>query len=350
MGGSSAEREVSLDSGRGVLAALKGRGVDAHAIDGIPALLDAVRAGHFARVFNILHGQHGGGEDGVLQGALDSLHIPYTGSSVLGSALSMDKVRSKWVWNALGLPTPKFVALPRGALAGRVQEAAGGIGLPLIVKPASEGSSVGVSRVFKEEDLEDAIALAQRYPGDLMVEQLIEGDELTVSILGGDVLPSIRIVPKGEYYDYHAKYIAEDTQYICPGLEGDAELSLRALARRAFDALGCSGWGRVDVIRDRKGNNWLLEVNTAPGMTAHSLVPKAAAALGIDYQELCWRVLETSFDRDPGPGTGDPEEPHSDGRPSNETGQGFGISARKASASPGPGSRVPGPGSRGDAK
>ncbi|HET9817852.1 MAG TPA: D-alanine--D-alanine ligase, partial [Rhodanobacteraceae bacterium] len=228
---------------------------------------------------------------------------PYTGSSVLGSALSMDKVRSKWVWNALGLPTPKFVALPRGASAERVHEAARELGLPLIVKPASEGSSVGVSRVFREQDLEDAIALAQRYPGDLMVEQLIEGDELTVSILGTDVLPSIRIVPRGEYYDYHAKYIAEDTQYICPGLDGDAEAGLRALARRAFDALACSGWGRVDAMRDRSGNNWLLEVNTAPGMTAHSLVPKAAAQAGVDYAELCWRVLETSFDRDPGPGS-----------------------------------------------
>lgn len=300
MGGSSAEREVSLNSGRGVLEALKSRGVDAHAIDGIPALLDAVRAGHFARVFNILHGQHGGGEDGVLQGALDSLHIPYTGSGVLGSALSMDKVRTKWVWSALELPTPKFVPLPRGA---DVHAAAREIGFPLIVKPASEGSSVGVSRVFKEKDLEDAVALAQGYPGDLLVETLIPGDELTVSILGREVLPSIRIVPKGEYYDYNAKYVAEDTEYLCPGLDGNAEAGLRALALRAFDALGCSGWGRVDVMRDASGSNWLLEVNTAPGMTTHSLVPKAAAAAGMDYAELCWRVLETSFDGEQGPGT-----------------------------------------------
>ncbi|HET7359393.1 MAG TPA: D-alanine--D-alanine ligase, partial [Rhodanobacteraceae bacterium] len=192
MGGSSAEREVSLDSGRNVLAALKSRGIDAHAIDGIPALLDALRAGHFARVFNILHGQHGGGEDGVLQGALDSLHVPYTGSGVLGSALSMDKVRSKWLWNALGLPTPRFVPLPRG---GDVHAAAAQVGLPLIVKPACEGSSVGVTRVFAEADLDAAVELAARYPGDLMVEQLIEGDELTVAVLGDGVLPSIHIVP-----------------------------------------------------------------------------------------------------------------------------------------------------------
>ena len=294
MGGSSAEREVSLDSGRGVLAALKGRGVDAHAIDGIPALLDALRAGHFARVFNILHGQHGGGEDGVLQGALESLHIPYTGSGVLGSALSMDKTRAKRVWQSLGLPTPAFEPLPRGS---DVHVAARRIGFPLIVKPASEGSSVGVSRVFNEADLDAAVTLAARYPGELLMETLIEGDELTVSILADSVLPSIRIVPKGAYYDYNAKYVANDTQYICPGLDGEAESNVRALARQAFDALGCSGWGRVDVMRDRDGNNWLLEVNTAPGMTTHSLVPKAAAEVGIDYPELCWRVLETSFNR-----------------------------------------------------
>jgi len=295
MGGSSAEREVSLDSGRNVLAALKSRGVDAHAIDGIPALLDALRAGHFARVFNILHGQHGGGEDGVLQGALESLHVPYTGSGVLGSALSMDKVRSKRVWQSLGLPTPKFVALPRGADAQAVRAAARQIGFPLIVKPACEGSSVGVTRVFEEGQLDSAVELAARYPGDLLMETLIEGDEMTVGILGRQVLPSIHIVPKGTFYDYNAKYVAEDTQYLCPGLQGAAEDELRALALEAFDALGCHGWGRVDVMRDRNGRNWLLEVNTAPGMTSHSLVPKAGKAAGLGYEDVCWRVLETSF-------------------------------------------------------
>jgi D-alanine-D-alanine ligase len=292
MGGSSAEREVSLDSGRNVLAALQTRGIDAQPIDGIPALLDALRAGHFARVFNILHGQHGGGEDGVLQGALESLNVPYTGSGVLGSALSMDKTRSKRVCQSLGLLTPKFVALPRGA---DVHAAARQIGFPLIVKPACEGSSVGVTRVFADQDLEAAVALAVRYPGDLLMETLIEGDELTVSILGREVLPSIHIVPKGAFYDYNAKYVAEDTQYLCPGLQGEPAHELARLCWAAFDALACSGWGRVDVMRDRAGRNWLLEVNTAPGMTSHSLVPKAAAAAGIDYQELCWRVLETSM-------------------------------------------------------
>ncbi|HET7358711.1 MAG TPA: D-alanine--D-alanine ligase [Rhodanobacteraceae bacterium] len=296
MGGSSAEREVSLDSGRNVLAALKERGVDAHAIDGIPALLDALRAGHFARVFNILHGQHGGGEDGVLQGALESLRVPYTGSGVLGSALSMDKTRSKRVWQSLGLPTPRFAALPRGA---DVHAAAQVVGFPLIVKPACEGSSVGVTRVFDAAGLDAAVALAAKYPGDLLVEQLIEGDELTIAVLGRQVLPSIHIVPQAAFYDYNAKYVAEDTQYLCPGLQGRAEEELRALSLAAFDALGCAGWGRVDVMRDRDGGNWLLEVNTAPGMTAHSLVPKAAAVAGIDFAGLCWRILETSFDGGP---------------------------------------------------
>ena len=296
MGGQSAEREVSLDSGRNVLAALRAKGVDAHAVDGIPALLDALRAGHYARVFNILHGQHGGGEDGVLQGALESLHVPYTGSGVLGSALSMDKVRTKQVWIAEGLPTPRFVALrKRGSAAADVHAAAAKLGLPVIVKPACEGSSVGVSRVFAESDLDAAAELAARYHGDLLVEEMIVGDELTVGILGREALPSIRIVPKGAFYDYHAKYVAEDTQYLCPGLDGEAEAEIRALALAAFDAAGCSGWGRVDVMRDRAGRNFLLEVNTAPGMTSHSLVPKAAGTVGIGFEELCWRVLETSF-------------------------------------------------------
>jgi D-alanine-D-alanine ligase len=296
MGGDSAEREVSLNSGRNVLDALKARAVDAQAIDGIPALLDALRAGHFARVFNILHG--GGGENGELQGALQSLRVPFTGSGVLGSALSMDKTRTKQVWLSLGLPTPRYKALPRGA---DVHAAAREVGFPLIVKPACEGSSVGVTRVFADADLDAAVELAARYHGDLLMETLIEGGgEYTVGILGHEALPTIHIVPKGAYYDYNAKYIAEDTQYICPGLDGAAEAEMRALALTAFDAAGCSGWGRVDVMRDAQGRNWLLEVNTAPGMTSHSLVPKAARAVGIEFEELCWRILETSFDGEVG--------------------------------------------------
>jgi D-alanine-D-alanine ligase len=300
MGGSSSEREVSLDSGRNVLEALRARGVDAHAVDGIPALVEWLVARRVDRVFNVLHGHHGGGEDGVVQGLLDAFGIPYTGSDVLGSALSMDKIRTKQVWLALGLPTPRYVQLERGATRDAVHAAARELGLPVIVKPACEGSSVGISRVFVEADLEAAVELAARYPGGLLMEQLIggagpEAGEYTVGILDGQALPSIRIVPAGEYYDYHAKYVAEDTQYLCPGLVGDAEARIRALALQAFEAAGCRGWGRVDVMRDAQGRDWLLEVNTAPGMTSHSLVPKAARAIGIDFETLCWRILETSF-------------------------------------------------------
>ena len=299
MGGTSSEREVSLDSGRNVLEALRSRGVDAHAVDGIPALVEALRIGKFDRVFNILHGHNGGGEDGVLQGLLEALGIPYTGSGVLGCALSMDKIRTKQVWLALGLPTPRYARLTAGDSGSSpgqaVREAAAGIGLPVIVKPACEGSSVGVSRVFSESDLDAAVALAARYPGELLMEQMIVGDELTVGILGDVALPSIRIVPTGEYYDYHAKYIAEDTQYLCPGLDGAPEDAVRKLALDAFRAAGCSGWARVDVMRDRAGNFHLLEVNTAPGMTSHSLVPKAARQVGIDFETLCWQILETSW-------------------------------------------------------
>ena len=304
MGGTSSEREVSLDSGRNVLAALRARGVDAQAVDGVPTLVHELQAKHFDRVFNILHG--GEGENGVLQGLLEGLGVPYTGSGVLGSALAMDKIRTKQVWLSLGLPTPRYVRLPKGADPGSspgqaVHAAAREIGLPLIVKPSCEGSSVGVSRVFDEAGLDSAIELAARYPGELLMEQMVVGDELTVGILGDGTthhaLPSIRIVPKGEWYDYNAKYIAEDTQYLCPGLDGEAEAEIRRIALAAFLAAGCSGWGRVDVMRDRaSGAFYLLEANTAPGMTSHSLVPKAAAQLGIGFEELCWRILEQTLE------------------------------------------------------
>ena len=290
MGGSSSEREVSLDSGRNVLEALRSRGVDANGVDGIPNLLRELNAKQFDRVFNILHG--GDGENGVLQGLLQTLGVPYTGSGVLGSALSMDKIRTKQVWLSLGLSTPGYLRLQQG---GDVHAAARELGLPVIVKPSCEGSSVGVSRVFDDAGLEAAVELAARYPGELLMEQLIEGDELTVGILGGIALPSIRIVPAGEYYDYHAKYIAEDTQYLCPGLSGADEDEIRRLSSAAFEAAGCTGWGRVDVMRDRSGRLYLLEVNTAPGMTSHSLVPKGARQVGIEFDELCWRILEMTM-------------------------------------------------------
>jgi D-alanine-D-alanine ligase len=297
MGGTSSEREVSLDSGRNVLDALLGRGVDAVAVDGIPELarqLAGPSAQRFGRVFNILHGNRGGGEDGVVQGLLEACGVPYTGSGVLGSALSMDKIRTKQVWQSLGLPTPGYVSLERG---DDVVAAAHKLGLPVIVKPACEGSSVGVSRCFRDADLAAAVELAARYQGPMLVEQLIQGDEYTVGVLGCEALPSIRIVPAGEYYDYHAKYVAEDTQYLCPGATGAVEQEFGALALAAFFAVDCGGWGRVDFMRDRSGRSWLLEVNTAPGMTSHSLVPKAARSRGIEFDELVWRVLETSLAR-----------------------------------------------------
>ena len=295
LGGTSSEREVSLNSGANVLEALRARGVDAQPVDGIPALVSALDQGRFDRVFNIMHG--GEGENGVVQGLLEALGVPYTGSGVLGSALTLDKIRTKQVWMALGLPTPRYARLAKG---DDVAAVAARIGLPLIVKPSCEGSSVGVSRVFDAADLGQAVELAARYPGELLMEELIEGGEYTVGILGDAALPTIRIVPAGEYYDYHAKYVAEDTQYVCPGLDGAAETEMRALALHAFRAAGCHGWGRVDVMRDRAGRNYLLEVNTTPGMTSHSLVPKAARATGIEFDELVWRILETSFDRDGG--------------------------------------------------
>jgi D-alanine-D-alanine ligase len=289
MGGDSSEREVSLNSGGNVLAALRARGVDATPVDGIAELLAHIQAGRCDRVFNILHGR--GGEDGVLQGALEALGVPYTGSGVLGSALTMDKVRTKRVWQALAIPTPAFAVLSRGSdVAAAIAE----VGLPAIVKPSREGSSVGVTRVFHERDVAAAVELAARYDGEMLVERMIVGPELTVAVLDGRALPSIRIVPAGEFYDYHAKYVAEDTQYLCPGRDEPAETALRALCERAFSAVGASGWGRIDVMCDLDGSFHLLEVNTTPGMTSHSLVPKAAARAGIDFESLCWRILETS--------------------------------------------------------
>ena len=290
LGGTSSERGVSLDSGKNVLDALRARGVDAHAVDGVPALIPALVRKEYDRVFNILHG--GDGENGVLQGLLQSLGVPYTGPGVLGSALTMDKIRTKQVWIASGLPTPKYVRLAQGA---DLHAAALELGLPVFVKPSSEGSSVGVFRVLREEDLADAVAFAADYAGELLMEQMVSGDEFTVGILGEVALPSIHIVPKGEWYDYHAKYVANDTRYLCPGLEGEEEIAIRALALAAFQSAGCSGWGRVDVMRDRVKGLQLIEVNTAPGMTSHSLVPKAAAHLGIDFEELCWRILEQTL-------------------------------------------------------
>ena len=287
MGGKSAEREISILSGTGVLNALRAKGVDAHRFD--PAerdLADLKREG-FARCFIALHGR--GGEDGTLQGALEFLGIPYTGSGVLGSALAMDKERAKLVWLALGLPTPKYEMLQGGNLEGVAKR----LGLPIIVKPVKEGSSIGVTKVRKAGDLDEAYAAAVNYDRAVIAEKCIEGPEYTASVVDDKPLPLIRIeAPEGNY-DYQNKYFTDVTKYICPcGLPAAMEESIQKLALESFKALGCEGWGRIDLMLDGSGSPWLLEVNTAPGMTGHSLVPMAARAVGISYEDLCVKILE----------------------------------------------------------
>ena len=296
MGGTSTERAVSLQSGAHVLAALRARHVNAESVDGMAGLKDALATRRFDRVFNVLHGHRGGGEDGIVQGVLDAYGLPYTGSGVLGSALTMDKIRTKYVWIATGLPTPRYAVLQRDmhddALVAAVEE----IGLPIIIKPANEGSSVGVSRVTQIAELRQAVDQAFRYDTAILVEELIQGDELSVGMVGSWILPSIRIAPAGLWYDYAAKYESSDTRYVCPGLTPAEESALSALIARAFAVTGCAGWGRIDVMRDaRSGAFYLLEVNTAPGMTSHSLLPKAAAQAGVCFEELVWRVLEQTL-------------------------------------------------------
>jgi D-alanine-D-alanine ligase len=289
MGGRSAEREISLMSGKSVLAALRSKGVDAHAFDpGERALTELKREG-YARCFIALHGR--GGEDGTVQGALEVLGVPYTGSGVMGSAIGMDKWRSKMIWLASGLPTPRYRILTGGEDWNAVAKE---LGLPLIVKPANEGSTLGLTKVTSVEKLEQAYELAaKKYRDIALAEQFIDGPEYTASILGDEALPLIRIeAPQGNY-DYQNKYFTSDTKYHCPcGLEAAEETRLRALALQAFRLLGCSGWGRVDLMLDAQRRPWLLEANTSPGMTDHSLVPMAARARGIPFDELVIRILE----------------------------------------------------------
>jgi len=290
LGGRSAEREVSLKSGTMVLAALRSRGVDAHPFDPADRGLDALLDERYDRVFIALHGRFG--EDGTLQGALEWLGIPYTGSGVLASALAMDKLRAKLVWQARGLPTPPYEILAAHADLSAV---AARLGLPLMVKPVCEGSSLGMSKVRETAALEEAYALAVNYDRVVMAEKFVEGAELTVGILGEDVLPIIKLETPHDFYDYQAKYISDDTRYILPsGLPAARERELQALSREAFAALGCRGWGRVDLMLDAAGAPYLLEVNTAPGMTDHSLVPMAARAVGLSYEDLCLRILEAA--------------------------------------------------------
>lgn len=292
LGGESAEREVSLKSGTLVLKALRDAGIDAHPFDPAERPLSALKGEGFERAFNALHG--GYGENGQIQGALDFYGIRYTGSGVLGSALGLDKFRSKLVWQQLGVPTPAFEAVLRGDdYAVRAGEIVAKLGLPLFVKPASEGSSVAVIKVKSADALPAALEEAAKFDKIVIAEKSIEGGgEYTACIAGELDLPIIRIVPKGEFYDYHAKYIADDTEYLIPcGLSAEEQVRLKALSRRAFDVLGCTDWGRADFMIDANGNAYFLEVNTAPGMTDHSLPPKAARAVGIGYQELVVGVL-----------------------------------------------------------
>jgi D-alanine-D-alanine ligase len=290
MGGKSAEREVSLKSGALVLAALRARGVDAHAFDPAQQGIEALIAGRYERAFIALHGRFG--EDGTLQGALEWMGLRYTGSGVLGSALAMDKLRAKRLWMAEDLPTPPFEVLDASS---DFRAVANRLGLPLMVKPVNEGSSIGMSKVRAAGDLEEAYALAVNYDRAVIAEKFVEGSELTAGILGDQALPLIRLETPRDFYDYQAKYVADDTRYLIPcGLPAAREREIQQLCLRAFRALGCSGWGRVDLMLDRAGEPWLLEVNTAPGMTDHSLVPMAARAAGLTYEDLCLRILEAS--------------------------------------------------------
>jgi D-alanine-D-alanine ligase len=291
MGGISAEREVSLNSGNAVLLGLQAKGVDAHAVDASPQNIGELRANGFDRVFIALHGKWG--EDGVVQGALQAIGMPYTGSGVLGCALAMDKVRSKQIWQAINLPTAAFRVLhSESDLDGLVEE----FGLPLFLKPAREGSSVGVGKVSCQKDLLESYRTTAAVGDAVIAEKFIPGAELTVGILNGEALPSVRMTTKNDFYDYEAKYHSDETQYFCPaGLSTELEHEVRSLALRAFNSLDCSVWGRVDLMLDDNNNPLLLEVNTVPGMTSHSLVPMAAKAKGIDFNHLVFSILEASL-------------------------------------------------------
>jgi len=293
-GGDSAEREVSLMSGAGVHQALCAAGVDAHLFDTGARTLSDLEAARFDRVFIALHGR--GGEDGTLQGALELLRIPYTGSGVMACALSMDKIMTKRVWERHGLPTPTFVAI---RCEDQLRDAVTQLGLPMIVKPPHEGSTLGLTKVQHAQDLHAAWQLAAKYDAVVLAERFITGRELTIAVLGSDAaaraLPIIEIVAPGGDYDYEHKYFSNDTQYLCPApLPDDLTARLQELARQAYLATGCSGWGRVDLMLDAHNEPWLLEVNTSPGMTSHSLVPMAARACGIDYGALCLHILDAA--------------------------------------------------------
>ena len=295
-GGSSAEREISILSGTGVLQALRARGVDAHAFDPAERELVELKREGFARCFIVLHGRHG--EDGTVQGALELLGIPYTGSGVMASSVAMDKVMTKRIWGADGLPTPRYVRLAFDQQSReQVLAVPDVLGLPVIVKPPREGSSIGVTKVMGYSQMQDAVNLAVRYDPDVLCEEFIEGEEVTCAVLGAglaaEALPVVRIAAPEGAYDYQNKYFTDDVKYHCPaGLPEAEELEIRRLALAAYHQLGCRGWGRADLmIRAADRKPFLLEMNTSPGMTTHSLVPMSARAAGIGYEDLCLRVL-----------------------------------------------------------
>ncbi len=289
LGGRSAEREISLLSGNAVLAALREQGVDAQGFDPAERELSDLRK--FDRAFIVLHGR--GGEDGCVQGALELLGVPYTGSGVMASALSMDKWRTKLVWQAAGIPVTDHLLLDGHSDWSAVVAQ---LGLPIFVKPATEGSSIGITKVKQVGELRAAYEAAARYDRLVIAERFIDGAEVQFPILGNHVLPSIRIEPATEFYDYDAKYFRDDTRYHCPGMPAEQEQALHELVLRAFRVLGCRGWGRMDLIIDRAGRPWFLEINTVPGMTSHSLMPMGAEAAGIDFSALCLQVLETTME------------------------------------------------------
>jgi D-alanine-D-alanine ligase len=292
LGGRAAEREISLKSGSAVLAALLREGIDAHAMDPDARVLEHLRSGGFDRAFIILHGR--GGEDGQIQGALETIGIPYTGSGVLGSALGMDKYRCKLAWAGCGLPTAESVLLRTEADLASAEA----IGFPLMIKPVQEGSSIGMARVEDAGALADAWRSAKAYDAMVLAERWIQGAEYTCAILGQEALPMIRLETPHAFYDFEAKYRADSTRYHCPcGLPAAEESRLQRLALDAFEATGASGWGRVDLMVDESGQPFLLEINTVPGMTDHSLVPMAARVAGLDFDTLVRRILETSLDR-----------------------------------------------------
>lgn len=292
MGGSAAERAVSLISGAAVFEALKRKGVDAVAIDVTGSPINALAGLKIDRVFNIIHGR--GGEDGVLQGVLEALELPYTGSGVMASALTMDKLRTKLCWQGFGLATPKWYLLEdENDVDGCIEK----LGFPVIVKPAQEGSSIGMSKADSREELVKALAVAKAYRCDVYAEAWVLGKEYTVAVLNGEALPVIRLETPHAFYDYEAKYQAATTRYHCPcGLSQDQEWQLRDLAVIASEVVGIKGWARVDVFIDDAGQYQLIEINTVPGMTDHSLVPMAAKQAGINFDELVWRILETSLE------------------------------------------------------